>query len=124
MKIKKYSFARLTSRFPDATDVADMLRYDIAFQSVSDPTLVVFPIFHTGAGNLGGKITGDRWRSFGITVTPITDDNIVEDLKFGMNPDDFVTFRHVAPDFKTLVKFTLTQYRDAKNQLELDRKQN
>lgn len=123
MKLKRITFARVKSRYGDSEplDIRDMLRYDIAFQPKSDPSLVAFPVFHTRGGDLGGKITHDRWRTYGFIVTEITDPATVAGLKFGMNREDFTTYRHVAPDYRRLVQYTLAQYIAAPDLAALDK---
>jgi len=51
----------------------DMLRYDTAFINPDDPTLVYFPQFVTKFGTSGGRVTKDRWKSFGISLQLVTD---------------------------------------------------
>lgn len=70
-KLVKVIFRRLPAgapRYSEDEGLADMLRYDHAFQYEDDPTLIAFPVFRTDAGNLGGVVTRDRWRSYGIKV--------------------------------------------------------
>lgn len=46
---------------------ADMCRYDNAFHSPADASLVIFPLFrHKTAGMYPDKITVARWSSFSI----------------------------------------------------------
>lgn len=69
IKLVKVLFRRLPAgapRYSEDEGLADMLRYDHAFQYEDDPTLIAFPVFKTEQGNLGGVVTRDRWRSHGF----------------------------------------------------------
>lgn len=63
MQISKVIFMRSSSPvFPRGKD---MLRYDVAFVSRDDHTLVAFPTFKGGGG---GRCTLARWASFHLTL--------------------------------------------------------
>jgi hypothetical protein len=115
MKIKRLTFARIKSLFGDQTEFDDMLRYDTAFQWQADPHVVVFPVFVTKHGDLGGKITTDRWRSFGFTVEPIDDQEEIDHLKFELRFEEWITRRALAPWNRTLLAFTLASFVAAKD---------
>lgn len=81
---------------------ADMLRYDLAFCSPKDPSLVIFPKFkQSGAGTIGGKITWARWESFILAVRPYEDETIYDF-------SDWITCRRT-PDGE-FNRMTLDQY--------------
>ena len=122
MKIKAIYFTRLRPRFGDFEDldIRDMLRYDTAFQSKVDPTLIAFPVFQTPQGDLGGGATAGRWDSFATRLEDLRDEREIADLKFGRDDSQWITYRHVGNNCRDLVPFTLAQYREAKDLRALD----
>jgi len=124
MKLKNISFMRLESRFgvnDKLPNLADMLRYDVAFQSTVSPEYVAFPVFGTKHGNLGGRITHGRWDSFGVRVKYIEDaaEQVLSQAA-RTKPEAWVTFRHPRNeygqlDYSKLAPFTLEAYLSAKD---------
>jgi hypothetical protein len=135
VKIKNITFYRATSRHRELTDIQDMLRYDVAFQSKKDPSLIAFPVFGTKQGNLGGKITTGRWDSFGIKLERVDrngqvirggnwreyQEHVSEDLltPLTIHLADWITYRHPRVngqiDYTLLQPVTLEQYKVAKD---------
>lgn len=71
--------------------IADMLRYDLAFQHPTDPSLIVMPVFKTPHGNLCEQITFGRWQSFSTRLEVIKDETTLDTLRFS---DDWFTYVH------------------------------
>lgn len=71
--------------------IADMLRYDLAFQHPTDPSLIVMPVFKTPNGNLCEQITFGRWQSFSTRLEVIKDETTLDTLRFS---DDWFTYVH------------------------------
>ena len=122
MKLKHISFMRLESRFKNGLPkLADMLRYDTAFQSQQDPHYVAFPVFITKDGNLGGQITHGRWHSFGVYVKYIPKESEADSLSIhSIHKDQWITYRHPRTengpcDYGKLVPVTLEEYICAKS---------
>ncbi len=96
-------------------NLQDMLRYDVAFQSVADPHLIAFPSFATKSGTLGGRVTQERWYSFGVKLVG-WDDN----LTLGsIHLKEWVTYRHPRDkngqeDYSKLVQVTLQAFCEEK----------
>lgn len=127
MKIKKISFYHVESKYRDKTlpDLRDMLRYDVAFQSRSNPDLIAFPAFQTKQGTLGGAITVGRWDSFGVRLKPVGRNE--EDILtiHSIFPDEWLTYRHPRSangpyDYTKLVAVSLATYRNAKDPDAID----
>ncbi len=117
MKLKHISFMRLVSRHGDLGNLADMLRYDVAFQSKAEPGLVAFPVFQTKHGNLGGHITYGRWDSFGVLVKYLGGE---EDTPSVHPMSQWFTYCHPRDqngqvDYGRLVSVTLEAYVNAKD---------
>jgi hypothetical protein len=92
---------------------ADMLRYDIGFHSPADLSLIVLPVFrHPKFGSTPRAITVDRWRSFALKLEEV---GTPYDEKFDSQPGvhSWITYRHNAPDYHTLLPQTLEQYLQA-----------
>ncbi len=125
MKLKRISFMRVDNRIglgDDLPKLADMLRYDVAFQCQADPHLIAFPVFQTKDGNLGGTITHGRWLSFGVLVKYLTDAQ--EALAKGYKQSQWITFHHPRNefdqlDYSKLVPVTLEAYCQAKDPRDL-----
>lgn len=79
----------------------DMLRYDHAFSSRKDPTILAFPTYKlpNAGGKIGGNCTLDRWRTFGVRLVPILCESI--DLE-----------RELRTTFPSLDWFTVEHPRD------------
>lgn len=75
LKIKRIKYRTISSIAGPLTlpQIQDMLRYDKAFVNPDDITLVAFPTFGSSDGDFGGRVTLDRWRSFGVLVKEIND---------------------------------------------------
>jgi hypothetical protein len=124
MKLKRISFMRVENRFGPADalpKLADMLRYDTAFQSTISPEYIAFPTFRTKYGNLGGNVTGARWHSFGVTLK-FLEPAAIETLVRAVcdKPDAWMTYRHPrdehgAYDYTKLVPVSLEAYYQAKD---------
>lgn len=73
----------------DQEDVLDMLRYDLAFQNIKDPSLVAFP----SVGAYGARITFGRWKSFGFRLEPVNPADVLPEGRecYAAN---WVTYRH------------------------------
>ena len=85
-------------------DHADMLRYDIAFCNPEDISMVVFPVFKTRNGKLGGNITSARWSSFSIKLRSVEDFHIP-------NIGQWITYQHITPgEPLKLTRLTLDEY--------------
>lgn len=120
MKLKKIRFLRITRKYYDGTsdkDVADMLRYDCAFMSEQHPDIVAFPVFKTKYGDLGGRITVDRWRSFGVKIDLHDVDGVEAfELREGLSRDKWFSYRHAKDDsgdatnFSILTKVSIDDY--------------
>lgn len=137
MKLKRISFMRLESRFGPGeslrTDqdhgspkLADMLRYDVAFQSTVSPEYIAFPVFQTKHGNLGGNINHARWHSFGVYVKYISDEaGEVLSKASQTKPDAWITYRHPRDaegryDYHKLVPVSLETFCSAKDTDSID----
>lgn len=79
MKLKKVTFWRMNSLWGEKEEnYLDMLRYDLAFVRPAGDgkivaSVVAFPTFAVNRqGTCGGYVTHARWKSFGITLTPVT----------------------------------------------------
>lgn len=122
MKIRKMHFTRIHPRFGELCDqdVNDSLRYDVAFRSDIDPNIVVFPVFDTKGGDLGGTVTFDRWRSHGILIDYVTDKDTYELRERIVHPEKLRTYRHVPPNYKDLVEFTLGQFIQFKDTRDME----
>lgn len=97
-------------------DARDMLRYDFAFVDPADPTLVAFPTFKNGLGDvrLDRRVTPDRWASFDVRLTR-TDPPIDGTSRHA----EWITYRHPRDaygrlDYGKLVPVTLAAFLDAK----------
>lgn len=126
MRLKRISFMRMESRFgSDLPNVADMLRYDVAFQSKVSPEYIAFPTFGTKDGNLGGTVTVNRWHTYGAVLRFLENEVIlVLSQASRTKPDSWVTYRHPRTvegplDYKQLVPVTLEAYCQAKDPRDL-----
>ncbi|SRR6266403_1345079 len=127
MKLKRISFMRIENRIglgDVLPNLADMLRYDVAFQNQADPHLIAFPVFHTKDGNLGGGITHGRWNSFGVLVKylPTEKDDALNVQS--IDKTQWLTYRHPRnehdqPNYARLVPVTLEAYCQAKDPRDL-----
>src|SRR5262245_46367168 len=77
--------------------VEDMLRYALAFVNSGGRNRLARTVFRTRHGDLGGRLTEDRWRSFGIGPQPADPEEaarIIESMH--RSPHDWITYRHPA----------------------------
>ena len=106
MKIKRIRFMKIEQDCV-GNDIRDMLRYDCAFISDAHPGIVAFPVFKTKHGDLGGPITVDRWRSFGVKFEPHDiDDAKAFELRDELSRDKWHTYRHVRDDASLLMNWS------------------
>jgi hypothetical protein len=106
MKIKSFIFALVESKYRPTNELPhleDMLRYDSAFQDVSDPQQIMFPMFKTKTGTFGGKITYGRWDSFGVRIRETNRPN-----PFPIDHAKWVTYHRDVQD--KLVPITLEEF--------------
>lgn len=121
MKIKRILFMQVESRFGHLSNLADMLRYDMAFQSTVDPEYIAFPVFQTKDGNLGGNITTARWHSFSVDLRFLPPAALELLSKAARTkPEAWITYRHARNehgqfDYGKLVPFSLADYCTAKD---------
>lgn len=85
---------------------ADMLRYDGAFCNPLDVSQVVFPIWKTPNGRLGGGITVGRWESFAIQLILFRTES--ENTEVPSNLNDWYTYVH-GPKYE-LIRVTWAEY--------------
>lgn len=113
--VRAIQFGKPVAIRPELSEKApshvDMLRYDLAFCSPMDPSLIVFPVFQTKHGKLGGRATHRRWDSFGIRLQPVPE---MEPT----NIDNWTTYRHpvnanMSTDYAVLEPVTLRDYMKA-----------
>jgi hypothetical protein len=73
---------------------ADSLRYDLAFHSPADTSLVIFPWFkHKTDGSYPFAITVARWHSYGIVLRAVA--NHHTRLYIDQHPvGDWITYQH------------------------------
>ncbi len=122
MKLKRKSFYRIADglRSRGWVDVAippDMLRYDNAFTSDADPTVVMIP---TWQGDTIRKPTVGRWNSFCLRINPLEMVN-GEKVEVNLDPEAWYTYRHPAHNYTRLEKVTLARYLAAKDFRSLDK---
>src|SRR5262245_30583406 len=84
--------------------IEDMLRYDLDFINREDRNLLALPLFTTRHGDLGGRLTKNRWRSFGVYVEP-ADPTDAARIRDNMRrwPDEWITCRHPLDEDKRRV---------------------
>lgn len=116
--MKSVRFLNIKHRLGELdSDIADMLRYDCAFISAKHPGVVAFPTFKTRSGDLGGAVTRDRWRSFGVALElPTATDMEIFELRDSLSKDDWYSFRHprmkdsTQTDYGRLVKVLFEEF--------------
>lgn len=91
--------------------VRDLLRYDLAFMHPSYPGVVAFPEFSVHGGNLGGRPTVTRWRSWRIGIGAQVRIEPHEVRSVERFPETWYTFRHPTeegrPNYTKLVRMAL-----------------
>jgi hypothetical protein len=99
---------------------ADMLRYDLAFHSPVDPSLVIFPWFkHKTQGAYPKTITAARWQSFAMNLKAQDEEQVylaTRDFPLG----DWIGYQHPDGNQCGLVPVTLDQWLQAHPQVRIN----